>query len=390
MSAALAAGVLSSCSKNEMVEILPQTENPNAIGLSTGIFASKSTETTTGGLHEEGKKLTFHSTDNGFGTNGVLQFTYTAGEWSANGATWENVDFTNSLSIFSMYDGNVANEGDVAVDPSTGVADEYTVESNVADQRDLIFFAQELFTIPTGGIITARYQHALSRVRMQDKTADFKDNLEVDCKMVNLKGFDGTAVATIGVDKSIAWSGNDDQTDASYAYDLPGADIKTNDMYIIPQLTAAHTAGDNVFEGVEVICMTKVNTTPIAGWESVEAFKNANPGVVSVKLVTDGTEYNGAMYIKAVFPISEETFAVGKYYNLLLNFAGASLQYVDDKFYDEDGNELEVEGEVITPQPETGDPVNPDPKGEIGLKVQVSEWPENTDQDIDTDKDASN
>ncbi len=373
MSAALAAGVLSSCSKNEMVELLPQTENPNAIGLTTGTVVSKSTETTTGGLNTEGTELTFYSDNADFGTSGSLKFTHRSGKWEAEGnPTWAGIDFTSGLRLFSIFDG-----ANVVVTPATGAASAYTVATDVADQKDLVFFATELHAIPTGGNITAIYNHALARVKMQDVTT----GMDVDCKAVSLKGFDGTAVPTItAAGNAIAWTDNNDESEASYVYDLANADVKSNDMYIIPQKTALNEKKQPAAEGVEVLCMTKIGSTQRAGWESVEAYLKANLNVTSVKLA--GADYTGVMYVKAVFPIDAVEFVNNQYYNLQLNFAGSSLQYTDNKYFDENGAELVVDGTPTTPDPEVDDTVNPDANDTIGLFVQVAEWPSVADQDL--------
>ncbi len=387
MSAALAAGVLSSCSNNEMVEILPQTENPNAIKLTTGVYASKSAEVTTEGLITDNAMLVLVADDTNFGNNGVASFTYSGNEWvTQGGESWSGVDFSNGLNVYSVYENN---NGSAAVDPHTGSLNEYHIESDVLFQRDLIYFGQLLHTIPSGGYINATYKHALTRMKMEDVTnhGATPSNLEYTYKMVTLKGFDGSAHATISAeDNTISWTNNDDSQDASYLYDLENQSIKENDLYIIPQKTAEHIfQKDPVAEGVEVLCISKVKTTRVAGWESVVDFKLENPGVTAVVLEKDGTEYTGAMYVKGVFPISDKEFVDGVYYNLQLNFGGASLLYADDKYFDEEGNKLEIKGETVTPKPEIGDPINPDPNGKIGLTVKVESWPSSPDEDIDTE-----
>ncbi len=373
MSAALAAGVLSSCSKNEMVEMLPQTENPNAVGLVTGTYASKSTMTTTESLHVEGTELTFHSTNPNFGTQGDLTFTYTNNKWVAAGSpSWDGVNFGNGINLFSMYDG----EANVVVNAASGRTNSaFNVAENVADQKDLVFFGTKLEAVPAGGNILATYMHALARVKMQNITT----GMIVDCQSTKLKGFDGSATPKIAVDNTIGWVDNHDAPNASYVYKLAEAADPVNDMYIIPQTTNTHTVGEDAASGVSVLCMTKIGSTQRAGWESVAAYKAANPNITSVQVA--GKDYDGVMYIKAVFPISHVEFANNTYYNLQLDFAGASLQYTSNNYYDKDGNPITTVGIPTIPNPETGDPVNPDPNGKIGLTVQVNAWPSPTDID---------
>lgn len=164
-------------------------------------------------------------------------------------------------------------------------------------------------------------------------------------------------------------------------------------MYIIPQGTETFTytanSEDLPTSGVEALCITSIvgtnptPNTPRVGFVDVDAYKAANPGVTSVKV--DGSNYSGAMYVKAIFPISEVTFGDGTYYNLQLNFAGAEVYYKENKYYTEEDKEIVIEFETgkdqITPKPDKGEPINPDADTAIGLTVQVIAWPATTQEE---------
>ncbi len=385
--AATAAIALSSCSKNDVSEIANPNENPNAIGLNVGAFATKSTETLTSTLQSassstsgDTNNVTLYSNDTNFGDSGVLKFSYSSSTWSNIGTyTWAGVDFT--MSVYSAHDG-----ANVAVTPATGSLS-YSVEDLVSKQVDLVYFGQTLSAIPTAGVISATYKHALSRIKMTNLTSS---TMTTTVTGVELMGFDGEATATITpATNTIVWS-NNAAANLNYAYDLASASTTSNDMYIIPYKTAAFVEdavtgnlGNAPYtgkSGVTALCVTSVSGTPIAGFADVDDFKDLNPSVESVKVSGVAEEYDGAMYVKAIFPINGVEFIDGKYYNLQLNFAGASIYYYDDNYYTEDGEELVITGDTTTPGPEEGDPINPTATDLIGLTVIVNSWPavENT------------
>ncbi len=376
--AAMAAAVLSSCSKNEISEIATPNENPNAIGLNVGTFATKSAVTTTGTL-ETYAGVTLYSANTTFGN---LPFSYASNIWTNTASkTWAGVTFP--VEVYSMHDG--AN-----VELTDQQLASFSVATDVADQKDLVYFAQTINAIPTSGMISATYKHALSRVKMSEKT---NEDVVTSISQVSLVGFDGTAVPAMDADdNTISWTGNSDAQTASYVYDLENASTATNDMYIIPQTSidfAEDTDGNadlsSTISGVSLLCYTTVAEEPRAGFVSVAVFKEKNPLVESVKIEGASEEYTGAMYIRAILPIDAKDFTDAIYYNLELNLAGANIYYNHDgdgdgevDYYTKDGEKLVITGTESENKPKPEDPINPDATDLISLSIIVLEWPEAT------------
>ena len=376
--AATAAMVLSSCSKNEVIDSSFGNDVEGAIALSTGMYASKSNDITTGELNAVGRKLTFYSDQPDFGGAGAgeLEFTRGATTWTTtNNATWAGIGFP--MNVYSMYEESETGGTNVPVTVGAGNATlttvPYTIDNDVANHKDLIYEAQNLTAAPVLGVITAEYKHALCRVKMTNASSSVPA-FATDYVKVQLMGMANSCDgATLAAD-AITWGTLSGSTEI--VYDLANASTVTKDMYIFPETgkTFTYVKDSEALPStyVEVLCYTDSNGIAKAGWSDVAKFKARNSGASVTK---GGSSYTGPMYVKVVFPITDAiTFDEGKYYSLNLNFDGSNMYYKENKkYYAADGTLLTVAGTVGTKEPDQGEPVNA--KSDlIGLTVTVLAW----------------
>ncbi len=389
MVAATAAIALSSCSKNDVVEVATPNDNPNTIGLSVGTFATKAGETTTSGLNTSGNVIKVYTGDQNFGTAGTATFTCSDDSWTISvddtNGTWADVSFP--LSLYSLNTGvNEDPFGDLPVDPTNGTAAAYTVKTATKDQEDLVYYGAELGAIPSNGEISATFKHALSRIMMQYKaSAESNDKLYIaSVKLVNVSG---TETPTISDAATIGWSATGD-TDATYAYYAATkaetamsatttaasfANPTASDMYIIPQTTLEFTATSSDYSYVEVVYRsTDDSGTNIVGYAEASDHPQYNS---STWEDADGTALAATdpLYVKVAFPVSKVTLVDGVYYNFVLDFDGSSVIVAEDGFVDDEGKGITTPD--ATPLPGEGEEINPDASTAIGLTVTVIEWP---------------
>ena len=110
--------------------------------------------------------------------------------------------------------------------------------------------------------------------------------------------------------------------------------------------------------------------------------KNPNDGVTDVK-DEGNVSYTGAMFVKAVVPVSDVQFDAGKYYNLLINLKGDNLDYADGGWCDKNGNKLIVVGTPNVNPPVVTDPVTPESADPITLHIQeLVGWGTATEKEI--------
>lgn len=362
--AATAAIALSSCSKNEVSDVAMPNENPNAIGLSVGTFATKSTVTSESTLQGTGVTLT--TTD---ATTPTLEFAYSGG-WQneKNDKTWEDVSIP--MSVYSAHDGaNVTVTAD-----ATGSISSYSVEDAVSAQKDLVYLGQTISSIPSGGSIVATYKHALSRIKMSNSTSTTDWTCEIDgVRLVNVMKT-GDAVIT-PADNSIAWTTSGSAQ--SYDYNYATTHVATDDMFIIPQTT--EEAADLTESYVEALCVvygTDSAETPKLGFKDVAAYESYFQCELTVT-DEEGQDYTGALYAKVGFPLSATEFEPGTYYNFSLNFVDKTI-IAGSGYYTAEGGALtltrEDDGEVVVP--EEGEETTPDESTPIGIKVSVTNWPD--------------
>lgn len=409
--AAIAAVALSSCSKSEVFEVATPNENPNAIGLTIGSFVSKAGETTTAGLNLAGNKITIYSNDTKFGS---LEFLYSDSNWS-NGKTWEDVAFP--LYLYSMNTG-VQETGNLALtvaesatsaaaaaykvlDASTTPAAPATTDA--AGQADLVYYGSKLAAIPTGGSITATFKHALSRIKMQAKAAA---NYDLYISSVRLVNFDGSATPTISFDTNgasqVAWVSDNANSATAYNYyfDADATDATTGkeyafsaatavdfdatvggniDRYIIPQSTTGVTLTEGVADAgayVEVIYCAYVSDIPLAGCKTGIEHPQYDGSVAAWTALA-----STPLYAKVAFPATLE-LVDGTYYNLILDFTGGDIVYIEDGYVDEDGDAIaEFPGDA----PEAGAKVNVDAQTTICLSVTALEWSDTTGETLGDD-----
>ena len=385
--AATALVAMASCSENEVTEVATPNDNPNTIGLSTGMFATKSTVTTTNTLETVGAVSVYSDHAN----VPKLSFTFSLLEdkWSQKSGddvkTWEDVtNIKDGFKVYSMFDG--AN-----VDLTDSVTNHnFTVSNDVADQKDLVYFMQKISAIPSGNAIHAIYKHALSRIRMVDATAPLEMGVHIGTASdaVKFNGFDMDGNITLNAEiDTMTWDLSALDTasrSATVSKILTSSDNSIDhDMYILPQdgksFTYEMNSGNTPATNVEVLCWTKTKAgAPRAGWESVTAYKAENPEVHNVQVFKNGSyiDYYDAMYVKALFPITDMVkFKDAIYYNLQLNFQGTIYYAENDNYYDADGNKLTINGNETGPKPDKGEPINPDPRAPIGLTVVAKGWP---------------
>ncbi len=368
MIAATAALVLSSCSKNEVVNEMPQVDNPDVIGLDIATGVTKA-DTETVDL-QSGVTVSYYD-----GTaEANLTFACTDGVWADNaeGKKWVDLSIPGStVNFYSMHDGsNAVNLTMTGNDAATAPAVSQT--ATAMPEVDYVHYAAAVSAVPAGGKLAATFSHATSKVNVAPKFAEG----EAWLSMVTVKNFGVNGTATISVANTAQWSTPTSMTSAfpylkaAAASKVSGTIINTG--YIIPQtVTGPAVVADEInvddlatLDYVEVVYRYEdAADKDIVGFENYADWKAAHPDQNITTTLAD----TDPLYIKVAFPLpANQVFASNTQYTLNLNIPGG---YVIGKFYvDENGEETKVPLEPLEP----GDPVVPSPNQYIGITVTVS------------------
>ncbi|MFI3333541.1 MAG: hypothetical protein SNI32_07720 [Rikenellaceae bacterium] len=190
--ALLLAGAMSSCSKNEVTEVLPASDNINAIGMSVVSNATRGVETTTTTMEAATKILLdyWHNPDSGATSGSITDLAQDgddASVWMSQSRTWDEIKFP--VTFYSLHNGGVDADDAYAafsVTNSGAAYSEYTVAGTVSNSgaafdsyidisqnQDLIALSTTLTGIPHAGIITGAFQHAQSRIEIYSDQGDY-------------------------------------------------------------------------------------------------------------------------------------------------------------------------------------------------------------------------
>ncbi|MFI3323017.1 MAG: hypothetical protein R3Y50_10940 [Rikenellaceae bacterium] len=384
--ALLIVAAMSSCSKDEVTEVLPQGDNANVLGLSVSSGVTKGADVTTASLENNTKvKLYAVKTDKTVYTS---DFTFDSGDWSSSDApTWTALGLPGeTVKFYSVHDG----EGPIILDvsdTSVGATLEHTTSQESADHKDLVYYAGSLAAIPAGGKIQAYHKHALSKVNVKASTGDLK----VYIARVRLVNADSKANAAM-LDNSVTWTNNTDVTDLfNYYADANASNtlvasqfddelIKladTNpDILMVPQTLAAtckSDINDDLSDSyIEVIyCAEDKDGNPLVGYS--EASKYPEYDNITNEDVTTTTP----LYVKAAFPVSY-AFVDDTAYIISLGLGGIDDSTgglnLSDNYVDKDGNDIELGDKVDPDLPEEGDPIFPTGNTQIDITVKVCDW----------------
>ncbi len=373
---------------------------------------------------EKNGELTFYSTAGENGADMDFTFSYDGSKWSENsGAKWEDVEFP--FHIYSLNDGTTAGNlvltpnGDEATTPTTKdtngdviACSYYVKETPTTDQEDLIYYGATIAAIPTDGVITATYKHALSKVKMQYQASSSSHTssnpLLLYITQVKLQQFHGGGNATISTKdniNNITWSNEGSKRNSTIEYykaknvvvsQVPAADGTTTigfdftnncdvsyaeNLYLMPQTTNAYTKTTNtniktssdVTTYIEVVYRsTDYDGNNILGY----AKASQHPQYDS----TDNdwiTIEDDPLYVMVAIPVSGVTLAPGVYYNFVLDFDGSAIEIAQAGFCDEDGAQITVPS-ITFPSPSVGGDINPDSSTDITLEINVLDWSKTT------------
>ncbi len=410
----LLVGAMSSCSKNDVTEVLHSSDNMNAVGLNVASGVTRGADVTTASIQNTSNIDLYYAST---AKTGKATFTCSAGDWiSTDAPKWSELGIPGSTTAFySMNDGSNAYG---LVDATSGMTADaaFTTGEESANHKDLVYYAGELAAIPAGGQINAFHKHALSKVNFFATTG----SLNVHIARVRLVNVGAESTPTITAPTTVTWTkvasqdaffkyyadadASSDKVAVSFGDPVTaGADNSkvaimaastTPSVMMIPQalvnsFDTATQQGDNVADVIKgayievIYCATDKNGEAIVGY--TEAQKHPQYSKMTTGTTdTDITSATTPLYVKAAFPIASLSLGDNKAYDVILGLGGTGSTggyVVSDEFVNKDGDKINL-GIEETEIPDIDDPVFPDADAQIDIIVTVGDWEQQPDNTI--------
>ena len=198
--AAMAAAVLSSCSKNEIAQ---SVSNTNAIGFES--YTGITPEGLRGAPVETG---TLQSDPEGFNVqarkhdDGASYFEQLAFKWNSTKNQYESTPAkywptTGGLDFLAYYDGTYTVKPTNFIGYTDDAKATYTIPTDAADQQDIVYAILKNQTSTDGASKPLTFKHALSRISVQAKSG--ADDVTVKVTGVTFNGlYTGSSSLTMG------------------------------------------------------------------------------------------------------------------------------------------------------------------------------------------------
>ncbi len=383
-------GAMSSCSKNEVTEVLPEGDNSNKVGINISSGATKGVDLMTNDIETQGDiKLYAISEKTSEPTS--YMFKFTDGDWISGVApSWDEIGIP--VVFYSAHEGTnpvelsvkVTNTSDLTTEANLGY--EVSTASSVS-HKDLVFHASKVNSIPLGGKINAYHTHGLSKINFLASTGTNKAYIA----RVQLMNVDKNGVATITPKNAISWSENS-EIGMDYCYyadptasssqvaamfdegDYIATDKTKSAIMMIPQTlndpdVFTTTTGLEAGTYVEVIyCLEDSEGNPIVGYTSADKHYEFDK-------FPDDIAANTPLYVKVAFGVKYDLVA-GKQYDITLglgreNSTGGIV--LGKEFVDKDGDPIDTDP-VDTGIPEPGEPAIPGASTQVDITVNVGDW----------------
>lgn len=384
---AMCALFLASCSEDQSVGVSPPS-NPDAIN-----FISSTTRAAVADLPA------LKASTAGFvvyasspasssawftGIDGTNNYKFSTPNWVWAGATpqWPLVAGNYPMNFYAYfapsYTGFIP-----AITPATALKGEYTIQPE-STQVDFLSAKEIAVSKPASGQLMLTFGHMLSKVNFMIVPGN---GVDVHLQSLNINNVGNKRIydfmtGSWGAQPTALTSGYIYKMLAKPATKITGTDVNelaaknisptTADLMLMPQTSAAWTpvsgtAPANAYMGF-IYRLETANNVNAVGYKDASAHPN-----FSGLTPTEQTALSGKpLFVKAgyAFGPSPFTWAPGKAYtyNIQLGTAASMNGYLlDDKYYDENGNPVNLD--VIGKDP--GDPVS---SGSISFLVNVTNW----------------
>jgi len=396
--------LLAGCSKDEVTEVNQQNLNIISFSSTTtraAINTLASIEGSTVGFEVYATNPASIIASAWFtGVDGTENYRYNSGNWgwtSSGNPTWPTTAAGYPMNFYAMYP-----EDGATLYTYSSIQRAVVIAATAATQVDLLAAKATANGKPGDGRLPLTFNHILSKVNFGIIAGNAKTAIVQEAGVQNVY-----SAATYDY---VAETWGARATDADYEYfknlttPLSAAGSSTEDavipfytgtpastahLMLMPQthdawipvsgtaasdsyasLTYRLKAGtdDEIGYSNATGYLADYSTASIAGWGSAPAFTGIG---------TAGGEYNGALFVKAGFPLgaTDFTWAIGKgyTYNICLGTLNSSNgYYTETTYFDEYGQDTGIP--IIGPkgtQVEEGDPVS---DGIIHFRVNVSDW----------------
>ncbi len=363
-------------------------------------YTTRASVTDLDALESSSSGFTVYAVENGNETdfyisNGIYK--YTSGSWgwtvTSPAKVWPEDSSSYPMTFYALYTNG---SGSVSTSTTAGSTKTLNYDVTIAtapNQVDIVAAVESPETRPSGGLLTLNFGHILSRINVDFTT---ESTLRVHIQSVNVAGLDDNRIYD-----AISQSWTDDATDdnsKSYVYlatanpayqlvsDMSGVSSTSNNGTVIESLTTL-TTDDKCYGSLMLmpqqlvawsassIDVDDARVEVIYRISNLDASGSTESDDIGYADATQHPDYatSGSsakeLFIKVAFPMDTEWNKNLIYsYSAQLGGLGTSGGlYMDDTYYDENGNDTDL----LIDTAEVGESVN---DNNINFTPVVTSW----------------